>query len=236
MQIHRVLMVEDDPRVVELVSANARPFGFEFSVASDASSALSLFDAKGFSLVILDLSFPGGDGLDLCRKFRQEAPALPILILTSRGEEIDRILGLEIGADDYVTKPFSGRELVARMKALLRRAAPETLPAAGNTVDAPSKFVSGGLEIDLENRTVHREGRRIDLTGTEYGLLSLLLSQPGRNFTRYEIIEAVWGEYFPNIENSLNRHLSRLRSKVEANPANPEFVITVPTIGYRWGR
>ena len=185
-----------------------------------------------YALVILDLMLPKMDGLAVCARIREKNPAMPILMLTAKSEEIDRVLGLELGADEYVTKPFSVRELVARIKALLRRVQADKDAAVGNA--EKGRIEIGALVLDFEMRKVTREGATIDLTVKEFDLLALFARTPGRTYSRTDLLNLVWGYQFEGYEHTVNSHINRLRAKIEADPGHPRYLRTVWGVGYRF--
>lgn len=221
----RILVVEDDDGIVRAVRAYLERAGFEVSVASDGLQGLHQALAEPPTLIVLDWMLPGLDGLEFMRRLRREQRT-PVIMLTARTEENDRIVGLELGADDYVTKPFSPRELVARVKAVLRRAEP-------SDEGDPDRLVTGPLVIDLARRTVSREGVPLDLTVLEFNLLHTLASQPGRVFSRDELLSRVWGADFSGVDRVVDVHISHLRQKLEVDSETPGLVVTVRGIGYK---
>ncbi len=225
-----VLVIEDNSDIADLVALHLRDEGFEVSVEHDGTRGLAAARRGGFDLLVLDLMLPGTDGLTICKELRRDATYLPILMLTARTAEIDRVLGLELGADDYLTKPFSIRELVARVKALLRRQAAlaPAAPAAATTID------SGDLHIDVERRTVTLAGREVELTAREFDLLLHFARHPGRVFSRAQLLDQVWGYGHEGYEHTVNSHINRLRGKIEQDPANPRYVLTVWGVGYKF--
>ena len=224
--MRRVLIVEDDKDIVELVRYNLEKEGYQTAVAADGLTALSTLRRAPPDLVLLDLMLPKLPGLEVCREIRrdQSLNRLPILMLTARGEEADRVVGLEMGADDYVTKPFSPRELVARIKALLRR----TEPAS----DAEKPVECRGLHIDPASYRVTRSGQPIALSTLEFRLLYFLARRPDRVFTRDQLLDAVWGTDRFVTPRSVDVYIRRLREKVEADPEKPEYLKTVRGAGY----
>ncbi|SFK80856.1 response regulator transcription factor [Streptomyces pini] len=221
---HRVLIVDDDPTVTEVVTGYLGRAGFTVDRAADGPGALARARAAPPDLVVLDLMLPGLDGLEVCRRLRASGP-VPVVMLTARGDEEDRVLGLEVGADDYVTKPFSPRELVLRVASVLRRAGAP--PAAGPLLHG------GGITLDPAARTA-RDGRGpLSLTLREFDLLAYLLRHPGRAFGREELMSAVWGWDFGDLS-TVTVHVRRLRHKVEADPARPRLITTVWGVGYRF--
>jgi DNA-binding response OmpR family regulator len=225
-----VLIIEDDKDIAEVVAVNLADMGLRTERASDGKTGLQKALAGGYSLVILDLMLPGMDGLAVCARIREKNPYTPIMMLTARSEELDRVFGLEIGADEYVTKPFSVRELMARVKALLRRvqADRDSLAARGG------KIQIGRLEMDFEKRKVTLEGKTIELTVKEFDLLALFARSPGRAYSRTDLLNLVWGYQFEGYEHTVNSHINRLRAKIEKDPGHPVFLRTVWGIGYRF--
>jgi two-component system response regulator ResD len=228
----RVLVVDDDPIVAEVVVDYLRQAGLEPRHVTDGPAALVLAEEWRPDLVVLDLMLPGIDGLEVCRRLRkawQGQGALPVVMLTALGEENDRVLGLETGADDYVTKPFSPRELALRVAAVLRRAGG---PEAGVTA-MPRPLRSGRLEIDVAARRARQDGRELTLTVREFDLLAFFVAHPGQAFTRAELMKRVWGWSFGD-QSTVTVHVRRIRDKVEEKPATPRLLRTVRGIGYCW--
>jgi two-component system response regulator ResD len=228
----RILVVEDDLTVAEVVVDYLRHAGLDPRHAVDGQAALEIAATWRPDLVVLDLMLPGVSGLEVCRQLRERqdgrAP-LPVIMLTALGEESDRVRGLESGADDYVTKPFSPRELTLRVQAVLRRAR-----AASTEADAPPQPVrSGRLEVDVAARRARSDGRELELTVREFDLLAFFVSHPGRAFTRAELLEQVWGWSFGDVS-TITVYVRRLRDKVENDPASPTQLQTVWGVGYRW--
>jgi two-component system, OmpR family, response regulator ResD len=226
----RVLVVDDDLTVGEVVAGYLRDAGLETRHAADGQSALSLAEDWPPDLVVLDLMLPGIDGLEVCRRLRAARDSqrpVPVIMLTALGEEGDRVLGLETGADDYVTKPFSPRELTLRVQAVLRRA------AATETATAPQPFRAGRFEVDMAARRIRRDNRELTLTVREFDLLAFLLSHPGQAFTRLELLEQVWGWSYGDLS-TITVCVCRLREKIEDDPAAPAHLQTVWGVGYRW--
>ena len=221
----RVLIVEDEDWVVRMVKGYLRQEGFHVQAAADGEQALSDFQKYQPHLIILDLMLPKLDGLEVARRVRK-ASDVPIIMLTARGDEADRVAGLEIGADDYVVKPFSPRELVSRVRAVLRR--------SDGSSYRPTILDSGGVRLDLDQRSVQIHGSSVDLTPMEFELLALLMESPGRVFTRLQILEAVRGVAYESFERSVDTHVKRLRQKVEPDPDVPTYVLTVYGVGYKF--
>ena len=229
-----ILIVEDDSDLANLVALHLQDLSFETTVYGDGKAGLDAALAGDHALIVLDLMLPSMDGFDVCREVRRVKPTLPILMLTAKNEELDRVLGLELGADDYVTKPFSVRELGARVKAILRRtSAAESSPAAvaaaaGEVIDVSD------LSIDLAKRRVRRSGNEVELTAKEFDLLVLFASNPGKVFSRNELLDKVWGYQYEGYGHTVNSHINRLRAKVEPQPSDPTLITTVWGVGYRF--
>ncbi len=226
--IQTVLVVDDSPQIVEVVSDYLKNSGYRVLTARDGQTALTVIRHEHPDLVILDLMLPGGmDGLDVCRRIRQDNALMetPIIMLTARVEETDRLIGLELGADDYITKPFSPREVVARVKAVLRRTRPED--RAGGIIRI------GELKIDLSTRTVTVAGESIALTPTEFDLLAVLAKHPGRAFTRAQLVEYVYDIAYTGYDHAIDSHIKNLRRKIEPDSHSPQYIITVYGVGYK---
>jgi two-component system alkaline phosphatase synthesis response regulator PhoP len=221
----RVLVVDDDPGIVKLVRTYLEQVGFEVAVAYDGKKAMQIARNDRPDLVILDLMLPEMDGWDVCRALRKESD-VPIIMLTARVEESDKLIGLELGADDYVTKPFSPRELVARVRSVLRRV--EGMPAR------PERFSRADITIDLSRHLVEVRGQPIDLTPTEFDLLATMMEDPGRAFTRSQLLESVQGYAYDGYERTIDVHIKNLRQKIEEDARNPQRVKTVYGIGYKF--
>jgi DNA-binding response OmpR family regulator len=221
-----ILVVDDEVKIVKTVRAYLEAAGFRVVTANDGQAALIVFRHEKPGLVILDLGLPRIDGLDVARSLRRESN-VPIIMLTARVDETDRLIGLELGADDYVTKPFSPREVVARVRAVLRR-------VGGERDVAPPPIAAGDVTIDLERRQVTVRGRSIDLTPTEFDLLAALARHPGRVFTRLELLERVQGYSFEGYERTIDAHIKNIRHKIEPDPKQPRYVLTVYGVGYKF--
>lgn len=226
----KVLLIDDDSRLTAMVGDYLRGHGFEIDTAGSLAAGRERLRQGGYDALVLDLMLPDGDGLDLTRELRGDARTrrLPLLMLTARGEPMDRIIGLEIGADDYLPKPFEARELLARVKALLRRAAPE--PAGDDVLQF------GRLEIDLGAREARLDGVRCDLTGHQFELLVVLAQSPGRVLSRDQIMDALKGHPMEAFDRSIDVHVSRIRAVIEDDPKNPKRVLTVRGTGYVFAR
>jgi DNA-binding response OmpR family regulator len=229
--LKRILLVEDDRDISHLVKLHLEDEGYSVDVAADGSEGLAKAQGLGYDLVVLDLMLPGVDGLEICRRLRGETDYVPILMLTAKASEIDRIVGLELGADDYLTKPFSVRELVARVKAIFRRVG--AVSAQAGAQDSP-RVSLGDLVIETDKRKVIMAGEQVTLTAKEYDLLYHFASHPGRVYTRAQLLDQVWGYGYEGYEHTVNSHINRLRGKIEADPANPKYVLTVWGVGYRF--
>ncbi len=226
----KVLVVEDNPDIAKLVSLHLKDLGCEVVLAADGLRGLEEARARRYDLIILDLMLPGMDGLELCRRLRGETDYTPILMLTAKSSEVDRVVGLEIGADDYLTKPFSISELLARVKAIFRRV--DALGAG--RPPAPKRLNLGAMAIDVEKRSVTVAGQVIDLTAKEFDLLLQFAEHPGRVYSRQQLLDLVWGTGHMGYEHTVNSHINRLRGKIEDNPAEPEYVLTVWGVGYKF--
>ncbi len=222
----RILVVEDEESYSDPLSYLLRREGYEVAVAETGPAALAQFDKNGADLVLLDLMLPGLSGVDVCRQLRQRS-TVPVIMLTAKDSEIDKVVGLEIGADDYVTKPYSSRELLARIKAVLRRLAePEEL--------LPATLEAGPVRMDIERHTVTVAGRATSLPLKEFELLEMLLRNAGRVLTRMQLIDRVWGSDYVGDTKTLDVHVKRLRAKIEPDPASPRHIVTVRGLGYKF--
>ncbi len=222
----RVLVVEDEESFSDALAYLLRREGYEVAVAGSGPDALATFDRSGADLVLLDLMLPGLSGTEVCRAIRQRS-SVPIIIVTARDAEIDKVVGLELGADDYVTKPYSSRELVARIRAVLRRGI--------DTEDLDTAVVQAGpVRMDVERHTVAVDGQQVSLPLKEFDLLELLLRNADRVLTRGQLIDRVWGADYVGDTKTLDVHVKRLRSKIEPDPANPKFLVTVRGLGYKF--
>jgi DNA-binding response OmpR family regulator len=229
-----LLLVEDDDDIAEVVGLHLRQAGCTVHRESDGRRALITLAERRFDLVLLDLMLPGADGLDICRHLRQGDAWVPIVILSARATEVHRVLGLELGADDYLVKPFSMLEMTARVRALLRRAA-RMRPAPGDAEAAPARLAFGEWRLDAARRElVAAAGSRTALTLREFDLLHFLLRHPGEVFSRAALLARVWGDGFDGYEHTVNSHINRLRAKIEADPQQPSHIVTVWGLGYRF--
>ncbi len=225
----RILVVDDEKTIVKGLKFSLEKEGYEVLAAYDGAEALSLFKKENPDLIVLDLMLPEVDGFEVCRRIRKGSE-VPIIMLTARGEDIDKILGLELGADDYVTKPFNPRELTARIKAILRRSQiPSGKDQAGMQV-----IRLQDLQIDLFQRKVRIRDKEVDLTSKEFALLSLLASHPGRVFSREKLLEHVWGYDYYGDARTVDVHIRHMREKIEPDPATPQLILTVWGAGYKF--
>lgn len=225
-----ILLIEDHSNIAQLISLHLIDQGMIVEHAADGPLGLSKALEARHDLIILDLMLPGLDGLELCRRLRSQGCQTPVLMLTARSTELDRVLGLEIGADDYLTKPFSVRELVARVKAILRRSS-----AAVITHNHPHGLLhTGQLTVDTERREVLLDGRDVQLTAREFDLLAHFMLHPRRVFSRSQLLDQVWGYSHSGYEHTVNSHINRLRAKIEPEPAKPHFIRTVRGVGYKF--
>ena len=222
----KILVVDDEPQILQLVRDHLEHAGFSVLTAASGSDALRVAAVEKPDLVILDLGLPGLDGLDVTRTLRRDN-SVPIVMLTARGDEADKLVGLELGADDYVTKPFSPRELVARVRALLRRA--EAASAGPGVIRA-----GDDVELDISRMEVRIAGRRVELTATEFQLLAAMARHPGRVFTRAQLLDAVHGVAFESYERAIDAHVKNIRRKIEPDPRAPRYLQTVYGVGYRF--
>jgi len=226
------LIIEDDPTLAELVQLHLRDVGCDADIADDGVTGLEKFKEGSYELIVLDIMLPRKDGLSVCRDIRRLPGYVPILMLTAKSTELDRVRGLETGADDYLTKPFSVRELVARVKALLRRVdalSPEVTGTAENEI-----IERGSMRIDVGKRLVSIEGADVTLTAKEFELLAHFARNPGQVFNRVQLLDQVWGYNHEGYEHTVNSHINRLRAKIESDPAKPDYILTVWGVGYKF--
>ena len=232
MSNKKVLIIEDDKNIVELLRIHLHDLGCDIVSASNGQDGLGLGKEERFDLIILDIMLPGLSGMEICRKLRQTDRHTPILMLTARSEEIDKVMGLETGADDYLTKPFSIREFIARVKVIFRR------NEENSSMPDPTRQVTlitrGPLEIDIDKRKVTLNQVRIDLSPKEFELIALLASNPGKSYSRKRLLNLVWDYDFEGYEHTVNSHINRLRGKIEEDVANPKFILTTWGVGYRF--
>ncbi|APA65865.1 response regulator transcription factor [Maribacter sp. 1_2014MBL_MicDiv] len=224
----RILIIEDDPEIIKLLELHLSDVSYETTMAMDGDEGLQLALQNDYELILLDLTLPSLDGVEVCRRLRATKNT-PVIMLTAKSEEIDRVLGLEIGADDYMTKPFSIRELLARIKAVLRRT-----KDTGKKQEDTSIISAEGLTIDIDKRKVVVDDYKIELSPKEFELLVLMASNPGRNYTRTELLNMIWGYNFEGYEHTVNSHINRLRAKIESDMANPTYILTTWGVGYKF--
>ena len=231
-----ILIVEDEQNIVDILSFNLSREGYDTLEAYDGNTGLQLALEQNPDLILLDLMLPGMDGFDVCRKIREAGSAVPILMLTAREEEADKVLGLELGADDYITKPFAMRELMARVKANIRRVSMAPAQAAQPEAEPGKRLDLGRVVIDLDGATVYKDGKALELTQREYDLIRFLASQPGKVFSREALMEHVWNyEGYVGDVRAVDVAVRRLREKIEDDPASPKFILTKRGMGCLFG-
>ena len=223
-----ILLIEDDAEIIKLLEIHLTDLIYKTSKATDGAEGLKMALEKDYDLILLDLTLPKMDGVEVCKKLRAKKNT-PIIMLTAKSEEIDRVLGLEIGADDYITKPFSIRELLARIKAVLRRANAQT-----SGQENAAAIAYDGIFIDIDKRKVLLDDKKVELSPKEFELLVLMASNPGRNYSRTELLNMIWGYNFDGYEHTVNSHINRLRAKIESDMANPTYILTTWGVGYKF--
>ena len=223
-----ILIIEDDPEIIKLLEIHLTDLIYSTSKAMDGKQGLEMALERDYDLVLLDLTLPSMDGVEVCKRLRAQKQT-PVIMLTAKSEEIDRVLGLEIGADDYITKPFSIRELLARIKAVLRRTDNKQ-----TVVEESSTIEFEGLQINIDKRKVLLKGNKVELSPKEFELLVLMASNPGRNYSRTELLNIIWGYNFDGYEHTVNSHINRLRAKIESDMANPSYILTTWGVGYKF--
>ncbi len=226
---HNVLIIEDNPEIASLVQLHLKDIHCQADIACDGAEGLQRFKDKAYELVILDLMLPVMDGLEVCKQLRASNAVVPVMMLTSKSSELDRVLGLEIGADDYITKPFSIPELLARVKGQFRR-----LDALQAPAQQTPQLQFGELLIEPDKHRVSLAGKNIDLTAKEFDLLMYFAAHPGRVYSRTELLDQVWGYSYEGYEHTVNSHINRLRTKIEVDPAKPQYIMTVWGVGYKF--
>ena len=232
LEARRILVVEDDPDIASLMQLHLVDVYTEVHLCGDGREGLALALEENWDLILLDIRLPGVDGLEICRRVRAEKQYTPILMVTSKSSELDHVLGLEMGADDYVTKPFSILTLMSRVKAILRRV---SALSTETRQDVQQPLTYGGLWVDPASRVVRVDGKAVDLTAREFDLLAFLLRHPGTVFSRAELLDRVWGYGHEGYEHTVNSHINRLRSKIETDQASPDYLVTVWGVGYKLG-
>jgi two-component system, OmpR family, alkaline phosphatase synthesis response regulator PhoP len=229
--MEKALIIEDDKNIADLIAIHLMDMEFGVDKAFDGKEGLLKALNNTYKIILLDIRLPGLDGIEICKKIRLEKIQTPVLLVTSKSEEIDKIIGLEIGADDYITKPFSIRELIARVKAILRRS---EMVQPVNTDEEYQEIMFEGLFINVGLRIVEINGNRIELSPKEFDLLVLFATHPGRTYTRSQLLDIIWGYQFEGYEHTVNSHINRLRAKIERNPNDPEFILTTWGVGYKF--
>jgi two-component system, OmpR family, alkaline phosphatase synthesis response regulator PhoP len=233
--MNRILLVEDDPSITSLLALHFQAPAFSVTACDKGATALEWLDKESFDLIVLDILLPDGNGFEFCKKIRQGNSRTPILMLSALGEEMDKVLALELGADDYLTKPFGVGELMARAKALVRRGAMAGVPTTEVEERSESDpILFRELVIDRQKRKVTVRGNRLELTPKEFDLLWLLATHPGKTFSRHELLEIIWGFAFQEYEHTITSHINRLRIKIESNLNKPEYILTTWGAGYRF--
>ena len=225
---HKVLVVEDNAEIANLVQLHLKDIYCEADIASDGQAALKLFEKGNYELVILDLMLPVMDGLEVCKRLREKDKLIPVIMLTSKSSELDRVLGLEIGADDYMTKPFSIPELMARVKSQFRRLGAMQMPVEQQVLRR------GDVVIDPDKHCASIDNKPLELTAKEFDLLLHFAAHPGRVYSRLELLDQVWGYSYEGYEHTVNSHINRLRAKIEKDPAKPKHILTVWGVGYKF--
>ena len=228
--MNEVLIIEDDEEIVELLRIHLEDLNCNVTVANDGESGLDICLAGNYNLLLLDITLPGMDGIEVCQKVRSEKN-IPIIMLTARTEEIDKVLGLEVGADDYITKPFSIRELKARIKAVFRR---DRMLKDGLDKPGFDNLSFSGLSIDIEKRKVIINDNKVELSPKEFELLILMASNPGRSYSRSELLKIIWGYDFDGYQHTVNSHINRLRAKIESDMNDPQYILTTWGVGYKF--
>lgn len=232
MSAKKVLIIEDDPNLIDLLEIHLHDLQCELEKAMDGQTGFDKASSGEFDLIVLDVMLPEMDGLEVLRRLRGKEIRTPILMLTARSEEIDKVLGLEMGADDYLTKPFSVREFIARVKAIFRRIDLWQKTTAQTAKSAALQF--GDLAIDMDKRKVTIQDKRVELSPKEFDLLSLMASNPGKSYDRGRLLDLVWGYEFEGYEHTVNSHINRLRGKIEPDIAHPTYILTTWGVGYRF--
>lgn len=227
-----VLVIEDDKDITGLLDIHLRDLNCKVTIVHDGEKGFNNILKNKYDLVVLDVMLPKMDGLEVCRRVRAEKNHTPILMLTAKSEELDKVLGLEVGADDYLTKPFGVREFIARVKALFRRV--EAMQSKTQSAETSSLISFGELQIDRDRRKVLLNGKRLELTAKEFDLLFLFATHPGKTYTREQLLELVWGYQFNGYDHTVNSHINRLRSKIENDMSKPKYILTAWGVGYRF--
>jgi len=224
----QILIIEDDPEIIKLLEIHLTDLIYSTTKAIDGELGLQMALENDYDLILLDLNLPTMDGVTVCKKLREKKDT-PVIMLTAKSEEIDRVIGLEMGADDYITKPFSIRELLARVKAVMRRTDSKKVEKQKS-----SEISAEGLLIDIDRRKVVLDDKKVELSPKEFELLVLMASNPGRNYSRTELLDMIWGYNFEGYEHTVNSHINRLRAKIESDMANPTYILTTWGVGYKF--
>jgi len=232
VSMKKILVVEDDRDIAQLVEMHLKDIDCDVDVEHDGNQGYTRVLNNQYDLIILDIMMPGMDGFELCKKIRGKSNYTPVLMLTARSSELDRVLGLELGADDYLSKPFSIRELIARVKAIFRRVESLSEKDEAPKLSAPKQM--GDLEIDAQKHQVILRGKNMELTAREFDLLWHFAQHPGQVFTRTQLLDSVWGYGHDGYEHTVNSHINRLRAKIEEDPAKPDYILTVWGVGYKF--
>lgn len=227
----RVLIIEDDLDIANLIQINLKDIDCVSDLAMDGLSGLEYARSRAYDLIVLDIMLPKANGFEVCHRLRESNIHCPIIMLTSRSDEEDKVNCLNAGADDYITKPFGIRELLARVKANMRRASPEKVPSFLNAKDI---FVFGDLKLDIKQHKLSYKNSPVEITSKEFDLLSLFMQNPGRTYTRNDLLNIIWGSSFTGYEHTVNSHINRLRMKIEENPSKPTYILTVWGVGYKF--
>jgi two-component system, OmpR family, alkaline phosphatase synthesis response regulator PhoP len=227
--VKKVLVIEDDKSIVDLLEIHLKDLNCEVTTVLNGAEGLKLALANPYDLIVLDIMLPNLSGFEICKEVRRKDVYTPVLMLTSKSEEVDKVLGLELGADDYLTKPFSIREFIARVKAILRR-----VESIQKEIGTDSDISVGEIAIEVNKRKVTLNGNRIELTPKEFDLLHLLASHPGKTYTREQLLNILWGYQYNGYEHTVNSHINRLRSKIEPNISDPKYILTSWGVGYRF--
>lgn len=228
-KVKKVLVIEDDKSIVDLLRIHLQDLNCDVTAILDGAEGLKSATTDSFDLIVLDIMLPNVNGFDICKEVRKKEIYTPILMLTSKSEEVDKVLGLEIGADDYLSKPFSIREFIARVKAILRR-----VESIQKEIGSDSDITASDLKIDVSKRKVTLDGNRIELTPKEFDLLHLLASHPGKTYNREQLLNILWGYQYNGYEHTVNSHINRLRTKIEPNISEPKYILTTWGVGYRF--
>ncbi len=226
----KILIVEDDKNIAELVATHLKEENCSITIENDGIAGHDRALKENFDLIILDINLPKMSGIEICKAIRKHKRYVPVMMMTAKSEEIDIVLGLEVGADDYITKPFSVKEFVARTRAVLRR----TQSASSELAKSGKQLIFKDLVIDTDDRSVTIEGGRIDLTPKEFDLLYTLAKKPGRSYSRQQLLDSVWGYEFEGLEHTINSHINRLRIKIEKDIQQPQYILTTWGVGYRF--